>query len=106
MSVRRRRPGVVAAGAVVVLLVWMAAAFACTSAAVLYLSPARGPAGAQVTVEGIAFSVLAPVVPVVLRWNGVTGPDLAQAIPNKAGEITVTFTVPQASPGYYVVVAV
>jgi hypothetical protein len=42
---------------------------------------------------------------VVLHWNGVDGAVLAQTQPDKAGNISATFTVPDGQPGYYVLVA-
>ena len=43
--------------------------------------------------------------PVILHWNGVDGATLAQVQPDKAGNISATFTVPDGQPGYYVIVA-
>ncbi|MDQ3643046.1 MAG: hypothetical protein M3450_16660 [Actinomycetota bacterium] len=47
----------------------------------------------------------APTLPVQLRWNGVDGMVLAEATPDRAGNISATFTVPDGMPGYYVLVA-
>ena len=41
----------------------------------------------------------------MLHWNGVDGATLAQVQPDKAGNISATFTVPDGQPGYYVIVA-
>ena len=59
----------------------------------------------MVTVTGSSFSTRAPVADVVLRWNGVDGPELARVQPDKAGNISATFAVPESQPGYYVLTA-
>ncbi|MDQ3896757.1 MAG: hypothetical protein M3326_05815 [Actinomycetota bacterium] len=85
-----------------------AAAFACTNLATLNLSSTAGEAGDVVTVTGSSFAVGrdgAPSLPVQLHWNGVNGTVLAEAVPDKAGNISATFTVPEGAPGYYVLVA-
>ena len=90
-------------------LVAGAAAFACTNLATLNLSSTAGKAGDQVTVTGSSFKVnakdLSASTPVVLHWNGVDGVQLAQAMPDKAGNISATFAIPDGQPGYYVIVA-
>ncbi|HVL26512.1 MAG TPA: hypothetical protein VM390_00075, partial [Acidimicrobiales bacterium] len=87
-----------------------AAAFACTNLATLNLSSSAGKAGDTVTVTGSSFNVnsqnVANSFPVVLRWNGVEGAELASVQPDRAGNISATFTVPDGQPGYYVIVAV
>src|SRR3954447_26881305 len=85
-----------------------AAAFACTNLATLNLSSTAGKAGDTVTVTGTSFAVArdgGPNLPVVLHWNGVDGAVLGQAVPDSAGNISATFTVPDGLPGYYVLVA-
>jgi hypothetical protein len=85
-----------------------AAAFACTNLATLNLSSTAGKAGDVVTVTGSSFAVGrgdAPTLPVQLRWNGVDGMVLAETVPDRAGNISATFTVPEGQPGYYVLVA-
>ncbi len=85
-----------------------ATAFACTNLATLNLSSTAGKAGDVVTVTGSSFAVGrgdAPTLPVQLRWNGVDGVVLAEAFPDRAGNISATFTVPDGQPGYYVLVA-
>src|SRR5687767_14700903 len=101
----RRRWTAWAAMATGVLLVAGSGAFACDGVALLHLSSSRGPAGARITVVGTGFSA-GSGVPVVLRWNGTIGEELARALPDAEGEITATFTVPPGGPGSYVVVAV
>ena len=85
-----------------------AAAFACTNLATLNLSSTAGKAGDSVTVTGSSFRVGSGTTatdPVVLRWNGVEGTELASVTPDKAGNISATFAIPQGQPGYYVIVA-
>ena len=86
-----------------------AAAFACTNLATLNLSSTAGKAGDQVTVTGSSFRVnsanVASSDPVVLRWNGTEGTQLASVTPDKAGNISATFAIPEGQPGYYVIVA-
>ncbi|MDQ4069640.1 MAG: hypothetical protein M3203_09275 [Actinomycetota bacterium] len=85
-----------------------AAAFACTNLATLNLSSTAGKPGDVVTVTGSSFAVGrgdAPTFPVQLRWNGVDGMVLAETVPDRAGNISATFTVPEGIPGYYVLVA-
>lgn len=98
--------GAVAAAAV---LATAAVGFACTNLATLNLSSAAGKPGDVVTVTGSSFNVnakdVAASTPVVLHWNGVDGPVLATVQPDKAGNISATFTVPDGQPGYYVLVA-
>jgi hypothetical protein len=96
------------AGAVALLVVGTVA-FACTNLATLNLSSAAGKPGDVVTVTGSSFRVNSNNVeasnPVMLRWNGVDGPVLAEVKPDRAGNISATFTVPEGQPGYYVLVA-
>ena len=107
MSLRKK--GTLLFGAVAAAIVFVgAAAFACTNLATLNLSSTAGKAGDVVTVTGSSFAVGrgdAPTFPVQLRWNGVNGAVLAETVPDKAGNISATFTVPEGAPGYYVLVA-
>ena len=95
----------VAAGAV---LASAAVGFACTNLATLNLSSAAGKPGDVVTVTGSSFAVnsrdVAASFPVTLRWNGVDGAALATVQPDKAGNISATFAIPDGQPGYYVIV--
>ncbi len=109
MKLRRMVTALFAIAAVGVLSA--AAAYACTNLATLNLSKATGNPSDVVTVTGSSFAVprasdaIQAPTPVVLHWNGVDGPELATATPDSAGNISATFTIPQGSPGYYVVVA-
>ena len=107
MSMKKKGTLLFAASAVASLVVG-AAAFACTNLATLNLSSTAGKAGDVVTVTGSSFAVGrgdAPTFPVQLRWNGVDGMVLAETTPDRAGNISATFTVPEGMPGYYVLVA-
>jgi hypothetical protein len=105
----RKKVAVVFGSAATAVVIAGAAAFACTNLATLNLSSSAGKAGDVVTVTGSSFRVNARDVaasdPVVLRWNGVDGATLAETKPDKAGNISATFTVPEGQPGYYVIVA-
>ncbi|MFN2505872.1 MAG: hypothetical protein ABR540_16875 [Acidimicrobiales bacterium] len=91
------------------IVIAASAAFACTNLATLNLSSSSGGPGDAVTVTGSSFRVNAKDVaasdPVVLHWNGVDGATLAEVRPDKAGNLSATFTVPEGQPGYYVIVA-
>ncbi|HEX2064325.1 MAG TPA: hypothetical protein VHE80_07875 [Acidimicrobiales bacterium] len=104
----KRAAAVLVGAAVAVVVVTGVAAFACTNLATLNLSgPSAGP-GESITATGSSFAVAeagAPQSPVQLRWNGVDGEVLAEVTPDTAGSISATFTVPQAEPGQYVIVA-
>lgn len=82
-------------------------AYACTNLATLNLSSSAGRAGEEVTITGSSFRVATkgPSNPVQLHWNAVEGPVLAEVVPDSAGNISATITVPEGQPGYYVLVA-
>jgi hypothetical protein len=104
----KKKGTLLVAGAAAASLVVGAAAFACTNLATLNLSSTAGKAGDTVTVTGSSFAVGrgdSPTLPVQLRWNGVDGMVLAETTPDRAGNISATFTVPEGAPGYYVLVA-
>ena len=105
----RRKVAVTFGAAATATVIAGAAAFACTNLATLNLSSSAGKAGDTVTVTGSSFRVNSTNVAnsdaVVLKWNGVEGATLAQVKPDKAGNISATFTVPDGQPGYYVIVA-
>ena len=106
MSLKRKGALLFAAVAAASVFVG-ATAFACTNLATLNLSSTAGKAGDVVTVTGSSFSAPrgdAPALPVQLKWNGVDGAVLAEAVPDRAGNISATFTVPEGQPGYYVLV--
>jgi hypothetical protein len=108
MILRKKVTTVFAAAAAASVLAG-AAAFACTNLATLNLSSTAGKANDQITVTGSSFAVNAKDVassnPVVLHWNGAEGTQLASVAPDKAGNISATFAIPEGQPGYYVIVA-
>src|SRR5947199_3985101 len=108
MNLRKKVTTVFGAAAAATVIAG-AAAFACTNLATLNLSSSAGKAGDTVTVTGSSFNVnskdVAASFPVILHWNGVDGATLAQVQPDKAGNVSATFTVPDGQPGYYVIVA-
>src|SRR5947208_5277063 len=105
----RKKVAVVFGAAATATVIAGAAAFACTNLATLNLSSSAGKAGDTVTVTGSSFNVnskdVAASFPVILHWNGVDGATLAQVQPDKAGNVSATFTVPDGQPGYYVIAA-
>lgn len=113
MALRRRAVGAASVGPVAVMLaaaVTASVAWACTNLATLNLSTADGRVGDIITVSGSGFAVPRGIpapepVPVAVHWNGIDGPVLATATPDRPGTFTVTFTVPDALPGNYVLVA-
>lgn len=105
MTAITRRSVALGAAAVALVLAAAAQVFACASLATLNLSAAAGPAGARVTATGAGYRTTGGL-PVVLVWNATWGPELARTTPNAKGEISLTFTVPAGTPGYYVVIAV
>ena len=87
-------------------MTFAAAAYACTALATLNLSAPAGTAGSTVAVTGAAFATAAGSSPVALRWGKADGPVLAQATPDRAGNISANVTVPaDAKAGYHVIVA-
>lgn len=90
---------------------WVSSAFACTNLATISLSSGFGHPGDRITIIGTSFPVprttsTTPVTPVVVRWKSIDGPIIANAVPDRTGTISATFTVPQSDPGNVVIVAV
>lgn len=77
------------------------AAFACTPSNTVTLSNQSGAVGERVTANG---SSVVPHREVIVRWNGADGPVLATVMPAD-GTVSANFVVPDASPGYYTVLA-
>src|SRR4051794_15788082 len=107
----RRVATTVAALALVTSALWMASAFACTNLATISLSSGFGHPGDRITIIGTSFPVprptsTTPTTPVVVRWKSIDGPIIANAVPDRTGTISATFTVPQTDPGNVVIVAV
>ena len=109
----RRSPGrwtvLVAVGAVVAGL--GSTAWACANLATLNLSTTSGRPGAMVTLTGASFTGARPAnnftpTPVVVRWRDKDGPILAEAVPDRRGAISASFTVPDVSPGTYIILGI
>ena len=90
-----------------------ATSFACTNISTLNISDSSGRPGDRVLVTGTSFGNSSPTgrrtttpLPVRIRWNAVEGPTLAELAPDGAGNISASVTIPDASPGRYVVFAV
>lgn len=87
-----------------------AVAFACSNLATLSLSTSRARPGAVVALTGASFaypratSGQAPT-DVVVHWQSETGPVLAHVTPDRFGNISATFVVPDTQPGIYVITA-
>lgn len=99
-------------GAAVAILLgaFGAAAFACTNLATVILSAGRGHPGNVITLTGASFIYPRPSTglsptPVVVHWQNENGPVLAEATPDRFGSISASFTVPEAGPGIYAIVA-
>lgn len=101
-----------ALSAVAVALTLLLASGASTAAAAdatatLTLSVSDVHAGDIVVATGTGYAASQGTpVPVVLHWNTADGLEIAQAVPDAKGSITTLFSVPDAAPGAYVVVAV
>lgn len=90
-----------------------AGALACTNISTLNISDSSGRPGDRVLVTGTSFGNSSPTgrrtatpLPVRVRWNAVEGPTLAELAPDAAGNISASITIPDASPGRYVIFAV
>ena len=87
-----------------------AAAYACANLATLNLSTGSGRPGTTVTFTGAGFAVprastgLTPT-PVAVHWEWEEGPIIADVVPDRYGSISAQFTVPDARPGTYIIVA-
>ena len=88
-----------------------ASAFACANLATLNLSTTSGRPGATVTFTGASFvgaraSNGFVATPVVVRWRDKDGPVLAEVTPDRFGSISASFTVPDVTPGTYVILGI
>lgn len=95
MGARSRVFGVTAAA----VLAWSSTAFACSAQPQVRYSllPEASAPGATVLVEG---EYVRSRQPVEIRWNGVAGPLLAIAKPER-GALAVQVKVPEVAPGIY-----
>ncbi len=88
-----------------------ASAFACANLATLNLSATSGRPGATVTFTGASFTGARAsngfvATPVVVRWKDKDGPILAEVTPDRRGSISASFTVPDVTPGTYVILGI
>ena len=95
------------------LVVTTAGAFACTNISTLNISDSSGRPGSTVLVTGTSFGNSSPTgrrtttpLPVRIRWNGTEGETLSEVLPDAAGNISASVTIPAAAPGHYVIFAV
>ena len=95
------------------LVVTAAGAFACTNISTLNISDSSGRPGSTVLITGTSFGNSSPTgrrtttpLPVRIRWNGTDGETLAEVLPDTAGNISASVTIPAAAPGHYVIFAV
>ena len=97
--------------AAAVLVGLAAGAYACTNLSAINLSTGAARPGDRVTATGTSFGGggcgCRPrgVSPVEVHWNGRNGPVVAEANADTVGNISATFSVPDAKPGYYTIVA-
>ncbi len=107
---RRRAVGLFGGAAALVLALGLTA-YACTNLATLNLSNTSGRPGDSITLTGSSFLTVCvcgpqmPPTPVKIRWGGVQGRVMAEMTPDKAGTLAAAFTVPDVTPGYYVIAA-
>lgn len=89
---------------VAALLAMGGLAWACTpQTKVLSAAPASGTAGTALTLRGNA---VAPGQPVEIRWNGVRGQRVGQAVADADGEFVGQAVAPDVPPGVYFLVVV
>ena len=106
MSRTSRRFAVLASiGIIGIPLAIVATAFACANLASAKLNRAAASPGTTVSFMGRNFNSNAAASPVAIRWNGRAGEVLATARPARTGKVSTTFKVPNARPGYYIIVA-
>ena len=106
MSRTSRRFAVLASiGVIGIPLAIVATAFACANLASAKLNRAAASPGTTVSFMGRNFNSNAAASPVAIRWNGRGGQVLATARPARTGKVSTTFKVPNAKPGYYIIVA-
>lgn len=108
MSRRRTRNlglGAVVAGALVVPLFATAWAWACVALATVELNPGTGAPGTSIEGKTSGFSSDPTYSDVEVRWASATGPLVAKFKPGPVGSSSFKFTVPQAAPGTYAVIA-
>jgi hypothetical protein len=81
-----------------------ATAFACGNLAYLKLNRSTARPGDQVTARGGNYNTSPRASAIQLRFNSRNGRVLWEGRPNANGKFASAFTVPNARPGYYVLV--
>ena len=94
-----RRLSVGLVGVLAVPLTVVSLAWACVPKATVEVNPASAPSGSTVTVTATGFP---NQIPVVLRWNGLSGQRLGGGV---GPSITAEVTVPRVAAGSYVISA-
>lgn len=79
--------------------------FACTSNALIQISPSSGPTGVPVAVTGQSFSTVPGAAPVTLRWDHLSAAVVWSGQADASGNIQTSLVVPQLSPGYHILIA-
>lgn len=108
MRAARKTISVAAAVAAMTGLAFAAVAYACTALATLSLSAPAGDPGSSVAVTGSGFAAAGATAaaPVLVHFGGVDGPVLAEAVPDRSGNISAPVVIPRdAAPGAQVIVA-
>ena len=103
-ATRRKLAALATVGVIGVPLAVVATAFACANLATVKLDRAGATAGTKVSFVGRNFNTSPAASPVQVRWNGRSGKVLYEGRPI-GNKVRGTFTVPDAAPGYYVIVA-
>lgn len=83
----------------------VATAYACANLMSAKLNRAAASPTTQVQFMGRNFNSNAAASAVSIRWNGRNGKVLFAGRPSRDGKLSTKFTVPEAKPGYYMVLA-
>ncbi|MGH9076961.1 MAG: hypothetical protein ACRDY0_05820, partial [Acidimicrobiales bacterium] len=105
-----KRVGAYVTGALAsVVIGWAGPAFACTSSILLQVSPAAMLPGATATVTGQSFEPAGTGSQVSVSMMDAQGNPVAMPVmtasPDANGDFSLSFTVPQEAPGYYLLKA-
>lgn len=98
MNPRARRIGAVVLAALSAAVVGIGVAWACTPAAEISVSPAKGKSNDTATVSGAQFKE----APVQIHWETVNGPVIGTA---QGPSFSVAVTIPDSAPGTHYLVA-
>lgn len=101
----RRFAVLAAVGLIAIPLTVVATAYACANLMSAKLDRASATPSTQVQFMGRNFNSNPKASPVSIRWNGRRGAVLFEGRPSRNGKLSTKFTVPNAKPGYYMVLA-